>query len=85
VSVALKFVFFCVLGWLNATCIETIQRIKRYRKVLALKPVTRFAMVVAAANCCDGRLLSTHPLPIFVDFVLLFQMTQAAGGIVVHC
>src|SRR2546421_12621905 len=35
---------------LNATCMETIQRMKRYRKVLALKRVTRFATVVAAAN-----------------------------------
>jgi hypothetical protein len=36
-------------------------------------------------RCCDGRLLDTYSLPIFIDFVLLFQMTQAAGGIVVHC
>jgi hypothetical protein len=34
------------------------------------------------SKCCDGRVLSTHTLPISVDPVLHFQMTQAAGGIV---
>jgi hypothetical protein len=42
-------------------------------------------METKRSKCCDGRVLSTHALPISVDPVLHFQMTQAAGGIVVHC
>ena len=42
-------------------------------------------METKRSKCCDGRLRSTHALPIAVDSVLLFQMTQTAGGIVVHC
>jgi hypothetical protein len=37
----------------KAICIVTTQRIKRYRKTLAVKQVTRFATVLAAANITE--------------------------------
>jgi hypothetical protein len=35
-------------------------------------------------HCYNSRLFSTYSLPTFVNFMYLFQMTQAAGGIIIY-
>jgi hypothetical protein len=65
-----------------------------YKKIPADKEISEGASLKASdevcndnGSCeryCDGRLLNTHSLPISIDFIVLFQMTQAARGVIVY-